>query len=164
MGEKGVAIEFTNRQVHNTPLNVEYIGTWLENIQKVEKSSITQAKSKAKLPLMPYLGAMLALTRIVYCALDRMDLLPPPWDVSVNAQIESKSLVPPVKFSDKECLRKHIEERKRKREVAKLHCILLPLKKTRSMKPMTPILDVPNEEGETKDDDGGNDEDFMPPE
>ena len=73
-----MAIEYTNRQVLNTPIDADYIETWLGKLQKVAKSSITQAKSKAKHPPMPYLGAVLALTRIVYFALDALDRLPPP--------------------------------------------------------------------------------------
>ena len=93
MGEKGVAIEYTNRQVLNTPLDMDYIGSWLRKLLKAAKSSITLAKSKAKRPPMPYLGAILALTKIVYYALDALDMLPPPWEVPENAVIESKTIV-----------------------------------------------------------------------
>ena len=90
-------------------------GTWLSKLLKAAKSSITLAKSKAKCPPMPYLGAVLALTRLVYYALDALDSLPPPWEVPENVVIESKTISRP-KVSDKERLRKKREEKKRKRE------------------------------------------------
>lgn len=88
-------------------------------LQKATKSNITQAKSKAKQPPMPYLEEVFALMRIVYYALDALEMLPPPWDVPKNAQIESKTLASLEKMTDKECLRKRREEKKHKREEGK---------------------------------------------
>lgn len=110
---KGVAIEYTNRQMLNTPLNTDYVGMWIWNLHRAAKSNITLAKTKAKCPQRPYLGAVLALTRIVYCALDCLDRLPPPWTMPDDASIESKVLVDPHKKVKK---KQAEEKRKRKRE------------------------------------------------
>lgn len=88
--EKIIAIEYTRRQVNRSPVDFEYTGSWIEKLQKAAKSMITQSKSMAKRQMKPYLGAVLALTRIVYYALGCINELPKPWEVPAGAEVESK--------------------------------------------------------------------------
>lgn len=78
----------------NTLLNKDYVRSWLSKIQRAKKSNITMVKRKAKHPPKPYLGVVLILLKIVYYALDKLDELPPPWDVLAHAVIERKTMIP----------------------------------------------------------------------
>ena len=112
LASRSVAIEFTNRQVLNTPINFDYVSMWLWNLKRAAKSNIKMAKTTAKRPSKPYLGAVLALTRIVYYALDRMGELPRPWTKPEGAALSSKAL----QDTEKERKKAQAEEMKRKRK------------------------------------------------
>ena len=131
---RSVAIEFTNRHMLHTPLNFDYVSMWLWNLKRAAKSNITLAKTTAKRPPKPYLGAVLALTRIIYYALDRINDLPRPWTQPEGAAISSKVLQDP----ERERKKAQAEEKKRKRKekTEKMEASLSPLspKATRSKK------------------------------
>lgn len=115
--EKGITIEYTLRQVNHTPINKDYVASWLQKVQKVAKSNITLARSIAKCPPNPYLGVVLFFTHIAYCALvDALDQLPAPWDVPPGAAMENKSLPKPQSQSTQAKAEKKKVEKKRKRE------------------------------------------------
>ena len=81
-------------------------------LKRAAKSNITLAKTTAKRPPKPYLGAVLALTRIIYYALDCINDLPRPWTQPEGAAISSKVLQDP----EREHKKAQAEEKKRKRK------------------------------------------------
>ena len=154
LASRSVVIEFTNRQVLNTPINVDYVSMWLWNLKRAAKSNITLAKTTAKRPPKPYLGAVLALTRIVYYALNCMDELPRPWTQPGGAAISSKAL----QDTEKERKKAQAEEKKRKRKerAKKMEAALSPRspRKDRSKKQKEQAHTEDSEElGHDQDDD-----------
>ena len=66
------------------------LGT-MTKILRASKITITKGSSGANHKMMPYLGGVLMLTRIVYVALDE-ETFPKPWDKPTGIEVGTKSI------------------------------------------------------------------------
>ena len=76
--ELTIAIEYSLRDMHGEGVKYDYARYLIYEFHRGKKSIYNARNSKAIRPHLMYLGGVLVLTRIVYFAMGKLALLPPP--------------------------------------------------------------------------------------
>lgn len=90
--EKSIVVEFTLKQAFNRDSRKYFALAIMLNILRGIKSAITKGTTGSARRLMPYLGGVLVLTRIVYTTLQEETLLKP-WEKPEAEAVGTKTII-----------------------------------------------------------------------